>query len=330
MLRNVNAGIQVTHWAIRLIALLAVSCPVSADKLFVSNERDNTVTVIDAETYERLAEIKTGRRPRGIISSPDRSKVYVCAGDDDLVNVIDSGSLQITRSLPSGADPELLDIDPTGQRIYIANEDDALVTVMNEGDGDVLATIPVGVEPEGMRVHPANQVTVATSEETSMAHFINNNSVELVGNVLVDTRPRHAEYTRDGKQVWVSSEIGGTVTVIDVESRKKLHRIGFQIRGMKPELLQPVGIRMSKDGARAFVALGPANHVAVVNTTNYEIEKYILVGQRPWHMELHPDGTWLYVANGLSNDLTIIDVKALKAVRSVPVGRLPWGIAYAK
>jgi YVTN family beta-propeller protein len=54
---------------------------------------------------------------------------------------------------------------------------------------------------------------------------------------------------------------------------------------------------------------------------------YILVGQRPWHMELSPDGATLYTANGLTNDLTIIDVATLKAERSVPVGRLPWGIA---
>jgi YVTN family beta-propeller protein len=50
---------------------------------------------------------------------------------------------------------------------------------------------------------------------------------------------------------------------------------------------------------------------------------YILVGQRPWHMELDPDGSKLYVANGLTNDMTVIDVATLKAEKSVPVGRLP-------
>ena len=54
---------------------------------------------------------------------------------------------------------------------------------------------------------------------------------------------------------------------------------------------------------------------------------YILVGQRPWHMELDPDGSKLYVANGLTNDMTVIDVATLKAEKSVPVGRLPWGVA---
>ena len=55
--------------------------------------------------------------------------------------------------------------------------------------------------------------------------------------------------------------------------------------------------------------------------------QYILVGQRPWHLELSPDQAKLFVANGLTNDMTIIDVASLKAEKSVPVGRLPWGVA---
>ena len=93
--------------------------------------------------------------------------------------------------------------------------------------------------------------------------------------------------------------------------------------------IQPVGIELTKDGKFAFVALSHANRVAVVNTETYEIVQYILVGQRPWHMAVHPDGKTLYVANGLTNDMTIVDIPSLKAVKSVPVGRLPWGIAVA-
>ncbi len=76
-----------------------------------------------------------------------------------------------------------------------------------------------------------------------------------------------------------------------------------------------------------FVALGPANRVAVIDAKTFEVTNYILVGQRPWHLEFDPDGTKLYVANGLTNDMTVIDVASQKAEKSVPVGRLPWGVA---
>jgi YVTN family beta-propeller protein len=160
-----------------------------------------------------------------------------------------------------------------------------------------------------------------------MAHVIDNAELKLIANVLVGSRPREAKFTPDGKQVWVSSEVGGSVSVIDVATWKVLKKIRFDVPGVRPQLLQPVGMEFTKDGRYLFVALGPANRVAVIDPKAYEVKDYILVGQRPWHLELSPDQSKLYVANGLTNDMTIIDVASLKAEKSVPVGRLPWGVA---
>jgi YVTN family beta-propeller protein len=107
-------------------------------------------------------------------------------------------------------------------------------------------------------------------------------------------------------------------------------KIRFEVPGVRPELLQPVGIEFTKDGKYVFVALGPGNRVAVIDPKTYEVLQYILVGQRPWHLELSSDQSKLYVANGLTNDMTVIDVASLKAEKSVPVGRLPWGVAVVK
>ena len=90
---------------------------------------------------------------------------------------------------------------------------------------------------------------------------------------------------------------------------------------------QPVGLELTRDGATAFVALGPANRVAVINVRTGNVIKYILVGQRVWHLRLTPDEQLLFTTNGVSNDVTAIDVKALKAVKSIKVGRYPWGVA---
>ena len=74
--------------AAALIAL--ASSPALALQIYVSNEKDNTVTVIDGNTLQPLGTIKTARRPRGIIASPDGKEVYVAAGDGDIMDVIDT------------------------------------------------------------------------------------------------------------------------------------------------------------------------------------------------------------------------------------------------
>ncbi len=106
-----------------------------------------------------------------------------------------------------------------------------MVTVLQFADGKVMAEIPVGVEPEGMAVSHDDRITVATSEQTSMAHIIDNASLKVVANVLVDVRPRVAEFTNDGSAVWgIGRDRRDRLSVIDAKTYKPVKKFGFEIR----------------------------------------------------------------------------------------------------
>jgi PQQ-dependent catabolism-associated beta-propeller protein len=159
-----------------------------------------------------------------------------------------------------------------------------------------------------------------------MAHFIDTTSHKTFDNVLVDSRPRVAIFNPTGTQLWVSSEIGGTVTVINPADRKVIKKIGFEIPGITKEAIQPVGVRITEDGGTAFVALGPANRVAVIDAATYEVEDYLLVGQRVWQLGFSPDESLIFSTNGISNDVSVIDVAEREVIKTIQVGRLPWGV----
>jgi len=148
--------------------------------------------------------------------------------------------------------------------------------------------------------------------------------------VLVDARPRFAAFKADGSELWVSAEVGGTVSVIDPAKREVTGRISFAVAGLRNEAIQPVGINITKDGKTGFVALGPANRIAVVDGATHQVEKYLLVGQRVWHMAFTPDEKYLLATNGLTNDVSVIDVAALKVVKTIQVGELPWGVVVGR
>ncbi len=121
------------------------------------------------------------------------------------------------------------------------------------------------------------------------------------------SRPRIARFKHDGSEVRVSSEFGGTVSVIDPVKHVVTHKISFDVHGLRGDAIQPVGVQFTADGAAAFVVLGPANRVAVIDAKTYKVRKYLLVGQRVWQMAFTPDQKYLLTTNGLS-------------------GRLPWGV----
>jgi PQQ-dependent catabolism-associated beta-propeller protein len=162
-----------------------------------------------------------------------------------------------------------------------------------------------------------------------MAHFIDTATHRIVANVLVDSRPRFAEFMPDGSELWVSAEVGGTVSIIDPARHEVTGKVTFEIPGLRKEAIQPVGIGITRDGKTGFAALGPANRIAVIDAATHTVKKYLLVGQRVWHMAFTPDEKYLLTTNGVSNDVSVIDVASLKVIKTIAVGELPWGVAMA-
>ena len=56
-------------------ALAAFTMPAHAYTVYISNEKGNSLTVIDSETLQVLTTIPVGQRPRGIILTKDGRRV---------------------------------------------------------------------------------------------------------------------------------------------------------------------------------------------------------------------------------------------------------------
>ncbi|GAB6068109.1 YVTN family beta-propeller repeat protein [Methylothermus subterraneus] len=310
-----------------LTILLCLALPVLADTVLVTLEKDNALAVVDGADLTLTQTLKIGRRPRDIKLSPDYRKIYVAASDDDAILVLDAQTYQRLGALPSGKDPETFALDPKGERLYVSNEDDNQVTVIDLKTGQAIQTIPVGVEPEGIAVSPDGQWVVSTSETTNMVHWIDPKTLKIVANTLVDPRPRAAAFTPDSQQLWVTSEIGSTLTVFDVASKQVVKKLKFSIPGVPQALVQPVGVVIDPARRYGYVALGPANRVAVVDAQALEVVAYLLTGKRVWQLAFSSDQKRLFTTNGASHDITVIDTEKLKPIKSIAVGHYPWGVA---
>jgi YVTN family beta-propeller protein len=122
----------------------------------------------------------------------------------------------------------------------------------------------------------------------------------------------------------VTNELDASLSIIDTKKLEVTATVKFEVKGARATDITPVGITMTRDGRRAFVALGRANHVAFVDVAARKTTDLALVGRRAWAVALDKAEQTLYVVNGLSDDLTIVDVASAKATRTVPVGRVPY------
>ncbi len=308
------------------LGALGVASPAIAEGtglVFVSNEKSDTITVLDG-TDSVVRTIDTCGRPRDMEWNKDKTLIYVACADDSVIGIVDIGKFETVDELRYIEEPEAFEIDDQQHYLYVSNEEDAALTIYDMQARKVVAMIEVGEEPEGVMIGKDGRTVWVTSEASNMVHAIDVAQEQVLADILVDARPRRLAAPPDEREIWVSAELAGKVDIIDPKTYEVIDSIPFLPRGFRPEQVTPVDVLMTEDGKTAFVALGRANHVAVVDVESREIKKYILVGERPWGLTLTGDETKLYVTNGLSDDVSIIDTETLQAIKSVRVGEVPY------
>jgi PQQ-dependent catabolism-associated beta-propeller protein len=291
---------------------------------FVSSEKDHALAVLDLATLTVTGTIPTCKRPRHLQLMPDRKQLMVACGDGNAADLIDIATRKSVRRLNLGDDPEAFDLSPDGKTLYVSNEDEGALSIIDIASGKLTASVPVGKEPEGVKVSPDGKTVWVTSEVANLVHVIDTASAKVVRHVKVGARPRRFALTPDGSQLWVSNEMSASVSVLSTRDYSLIDTIEFKVPGARSTDITPVGLAMTHDGKRAFVALGRANHVAFVDVATRKVSDLVLVGKRAWNVALDKAEARLLVCNGLSDDLTVIDVAAARPIKTVAVGRVPY------
>jgi PQQ-dependent catabolism-associated beta-propeller protein len=326
-------GTFATAAALLVVVAGATSCrwPSPGPRVYVSNERDGTISVIDAATDEVVDTLEVGSRPRGILVSPDNEQICVAlskpadgrAGEDTIV-CLDGDSHREVGRYAAGSDPETFSLSLDGRRLYVANEDVGRATVMDLESGEAHSHW-VGLEPEGVTTSPDGRWVYVTSEASSTVSVIETDTGTVVTTFMVGARPRETAFSPDGKLAFVSAENGASISVVDVSRHVVIDTITLD--PVEGRTMKPKGLACSPDGKLLYVATGRGNTVAIVDVATRKVESHIAVGNRCWGIALTLDGRKLYAANGLSNDVSVIDTERRIVLATIRAGDGPWGVA---
>src|SRR5262245_20887199 len=140
-----------------------------------------------------------------------------------------------------------------------------------------------------------------------------------------------------GPRLFVSNEIGGTVSVIDIGTRKVVYTIDVGKR--------PRGIHSSADGRTVYVALsgspigGPNvdesklpppdrrfDGIGVIDAATGTLAKVLPSGPDPEQFDISKDGTRLFIANEDAGQATVLDIGSGQIVKQITVGGEPEGV----
>lgn len=322
--------------------LTLLAGPALAERAFVSNEDDGTVTVIDVTLLTPLATVQVGRRPRGLVLSRDGRLLYVAVSGTpkcpppiaaaecdrlprdraaDGIAVVDTVTLQPLRQLHGVSDPERVELSRDGRELYVTEEDAARLSVLDPHSGQVLDRIAVGREPEGVRASPDGRWVLVTSESGNSVSVIDARMRAVRRTVSVGQRPRDVAFSPDGRFAYVPGEADASLSRIALGAHEPATSV-LQF----PGAARPMGTALDARRGLLYVSTGHGGSVAVIVLASQTLSGEIQVGGRPWGIALTADGRRLCSADGPAGDVAILDTEVRGVLGKVRAGRGPWGV----
>lgn len=260
-----------------------------------AQEAGHSLTVIDLARSKVAGSIDLGQhgRPHGLQFLPDGRTLVVTAESSGNVLMVDVPSLRVLRAVPTEqAVSHMLALDPQGRRAYVANIGSGSVSVVDLERGRLLAKIPTAPGAEGIDLSPdGSQLWVANRTADSVTVIDPERMVEIATLPCVSS-PIRVKFTPDGRRVLISNTGTGDVAVFDAATRTEIGRIRLGLSELESTdgrlgeaqlagALIPVGLLISRDGARAWVANTNADLVTVLDLESLEVAGRIKTGRQP-------------------------------------------------
>jgi YVTN family beta-propeller protein len=304
-----------------LLATALGTAPTLAQKAYIANFNDNTVSVIDTTTNTVIGSpITVGSEPNGVAVTPDGSKVYVTNQNDGTVSVIATASNTVTATITVGSSPIGVAVTPDGSKVYVANAVSGTVSVIATASNTIIGSlITVGASPFGMAVTPDGSKVYVANNGSGTVSVIATASNTVIGSpITVGTHPLGVAVTPDGSKVYVANNGSGTVSVIATATNTVIASpitVGTN----------PFGVAVTPDGSKVYVANAGSGTVSVIATATNTVTGSPITtgGTDPFGIAVTPDGSKAYVANAISNTVSVIATASNTVVDTITVGTQP-------
>ena len=115
---------------------------------FVTNKDDDTVSVINIRTLEKIKDIKTGRKPASIAFSKTGKAAYVTSEGDGQITVIDGAGLKTIASLEAAPGLGRIRFAPGDRFAFVVNTEKNLVHIVDASSNRIIQSVDVKAEPD--------------------------------------------------------------------------------------------------------------------------------------------------------------------------------------
>src|SRR3989338_6977034 len=147
-------------------------------KVYVTNFKSTTVTVVDGSTNKPLSVIEVGKTPYGIGINTDTKMLYVALEHNDTLAIINTTTSEIIKNIDL-VEPYDIAVNSKTNKVYVTSDEAHLVSLVDGSTNEIISTFDVA-KPCGIAVNEATNMVYVTSESTNKVHVIDGSKNNLV------------------------------------------------------------------------------------------------------------------------------------------------------
>jgi YVTN family beta-propeller protein len=324
--------------------------------LLALSKHDHTLAIVDPATLKVIARAPVGPDPHEVIASADGKTAWVSiygGGRYHELSVIDLVGQKALPSYDTGAlngphgltfvggklwftaegakaiarlDPQSGKIDwimGTGQNrthmLYVTPDEKTIYTTnVSSGSVSVIEQIklpPMG-PPPGMKP-PPGAPPMGPPPGGGPPRMDWNQTVIPVGK-----GDEGFDVSPDGRELWTADAQDGTLSVVDLTTRKVAATLDAKTFGANR-------LKFTPDGKLVFVSLLGGEDLVIYDAATRKEFKRVPIGHGAAGILMDPEGNRAFISCGPDNYIAIVDLKTLAVTGHLEVGGEPDGLAWA-
>ena len=347
-----------------LFAAKSVVAQTPSPALLILEKSDDSVAIVDPKSLKIVARVPVGEDPHEIVTSPDGKVAYISnyGGNDSNLNTISVVDLAAQKPLPAislGALHSAHGLDFAGGKLYFTAETNKAFGRYDPATQKIDWVLGTGQD----RTH---MILVSKSLDRIFTANVNSGTISIIEQVMPSFPPpgngpppgagpgpspgpgpgvprktwkitnipsgqgvEGFDVSPDGKEIWGANAQDGTVTIIDVASKKAIQTFPISVNHANR-------LKFTPDGKRVLISgLGPAatpkgSNLAILDAATHKEIKGLNLGGGSAGILIVADGSRAFVAVSGKDKVAVVDLKSLEVTAEIPTGKQPDGLAWAQ
>jgi YVTN family beta-propeller protein len=332
---HVKSVVALVAWA-GITSLAAQSA--APGSLLVLAKGDRTLSVVDPATLKVVGTAPSGPDPHELVVSADGRVAYISNynGGNNIISPIDLPTMKPLAPIDLGPLRAPHGLAFAAGKLWFTAEGAKVIGSYDPAAAKVDWVLGTGqnrthmifVSPDAkwMLTSNVSSATMTFVEKTAGGRGGPGRGPGAQGDweetiIPVGRGAEGFDVSPDGREVWAANAQDGTISVIDVGTRRVTRTLAANVNGANR-------LKFTPDGKLAFVSTLGGPDLTILDVAARKEIKRIPVGRGAAGIQMQPDGVRAYVACTPDDYVAIIDIRTLTVAGRIDAGKQPDGLAW--